>query len=41
MEKSDCKHAQTSETGMIWCDKYQRYASAKEKETCEFYEKAG
>ena len=37
---SDCKWAKSdNEQGLVWCDKKNIYVSAKEKDSCEFYEK--
>ena len=37
---SDCVHAgDDNAQGMVWCNKKNIYASAKEKDSCEFYEK--
>ena len=40
MTGSDCKYAgNTNAQGQVWCDKKKIYVSAKEKDTCEDYEK--
>ena len=37
---SDCIHAgEDTDQGMVWCKKKNIYVSAKEKDSCEFYEK--
>ena len=40
MATSDCKYAgATDPNGLVWCEKKNIYVSAKEKDSCEFYEK--
>ncbi len=40
MVTSDCKYAgETNAAGQVWCEKKKIYVSAREKDTCEFYEK--
>ncbi|MFW9825162.1 MAG: hypothetical protein ACFFDB_09850 [Promethearchaeota archaeon] len=41
MAKSDCKFAGAENSdGLIWCEKKNIYVTAKEKDTCEYYEKS-
>ncbi|MFX0055196.1 MAG: hypothetical protein ACFFAX_00285 [Promethearchaeota archaeon] len=40
MAISDCKYAGGANAqGLVWCEKKNIYVSAKEKDSCEFYEK--
>lgn len=40
MASSDCVHAgDENSDGLIWCKKKKLYVTAKEKDTCEYYNK--
>ncbi|MFW9804225.1 MAG: hypothetical protein ACFFFC_16310 [Candidatus Thorarchaeota archaeon] len=40
MATSDCRYAgNTNPQGLVWCEKKNIYVSAKEKDSCEYYEK--
>jgi len=40
MAKSDCVFAgEENSEGLVWCEKKNIYVTAKEKDTCEFYDK--
>ena len=39
MAKSDCVFAgEENSDGLVWCEKKNIYVTAKERDTCEFYQ---